>query len=360
MDKVTITRPPSVGVPLPPEPTKHWPTNLLEQRHRGWNLGLPYQFQTQGIRPPVMIAVGGGKGGVGKSLVSANLATRLALSGRKVLAVDLDIGGSNLHTYFGMQAPAKNLADAFVHGRETLQDVIVPTPVHGVHLLAGGREESWGGLANCGPMMIQKLLDAVFHYKEEAGIEFVIFDLGAGTNPFTLDVFSVANLGLVTVLPEPTSIENAYMFLKTSLFRIVENLGTRLNDQAGAEAIRQALLAPARGASAQGGYADKLQQLAHVHPEFVRSINEVFSGRVVGFTINQVRSQKDIDIGKSMEIIGHRYFGFQTRFCGFLNYDDAAWKSLRSRRMLVADFPHSVLSRRFSDLVRISLANLGF
>ena len=73
-----------------------------------------------------------------------------------------------------------------------------------------------------------------------------------------------------------------------------------------------------------------------------------------------MRSQKDIDVGKSMELIAERYFGFNCRSCGYLNYDEAAWKSLRNRRLLVVDFPHSVLSKRFSELSRLVLSNLGF
>jgi flagellar biosynthesis protein FlhG len=89
-------------------------------------------------------------------------------------------------------------------------------------------------------------------------------------------------------------------------------------------------------------------------------VGQALAGRTLGIAVNQVRCQKDIDVGKSMELIGERYFGFQTRSCGYLNYDEAAWKSLRNRRLLVVDFPHSVLSRRFSDLARLVLSNLGY
>ena len=64
---------------------------VLTRRHAGWVLGLPAYLDPGERRPPVIVAVGGGKGGVGKSLVSANLAVRLAATGKKVLAIDAPV-----------------------------------------------------------------------------------------------------------------------------------------------------------------------------------------------------------------------------------------------------------------------------
>jgi flagellar biosynthesis protein FlhG len=108
------------------------------------------------------------------------------------------------------------------------------------------------------------------------------------------------------------------------------------------------------------GYAEKLRIVASKYPHFVTQLALALSGRTLGLAMNQVRSQKDIDIGRSMELIGERYFGFHTRNCGHLNYDEAAWKSLRNRRLLVFDFPHSILAKKFSDLAKNILTHLGF
>jgi hypothetical protein len=147
--------------------------------------------------------------------------------------------------------------------------------------------------------------------------------------------------------------------LKTLLFNLVDHVGANTNAPQAAEVVKAALIGGS-GATRASGYVDKLNLIAQTEPQFVAAFKAALAGRSVGFTINQIRSQKDIDIGKSMEVIGKRYFGYDTSFCGFLNYDDAAWKSLRNRRMLLADFPHAALSRRFNDLVRNVLTNLGF
>ena len=60
---------------------------------------------------PRLLAVGGGKGGVGKTFVTANLATSLARLGQRVVVVDMDLEGANLHTCLGVPSPQRSLAD---------------------------------------------------------------------------------------------------------------------------------------------------------------------------------------------------------------------------------------------------------
>src|SRR5690606_3441331 len=82
--------------------------------------GADHPFE--GIVPPSarrikqIWAVGGGKGGVGKSLISSSLATSLTRQGNQVIAVDLDLGGANLHTTLGVDLPRQGLSD-FLSGR---------------------------------------------------------------------------------------------------------------------------------------------------------------------------------------------------------------------------------------------------
>src|SRR5262245_10817033 len=86
---------------------------------------------------PHLLAVGGGKGGVGKTLLVANLAAALAQAGRRVVAIDTDLEGANLHTVLGVPVPRASLAD-FVAKRESdLRKLLVDTPIPGLRLIAG-------------------------------------------------------------------------------------------------------------------------------------------------------------------------------------------------------------------------------
>ena len=74
-----------------------------------WLAGLPKDVEVSaGGTLPTIIAIGGGKGGVGKSVVSSNLSAKLAASGKKVLAIDLDLGGANLHLFWGKSVKTIN------------------------------------------------------------------------------------------------------------------------------------------------------------------------------------------------------------------------------------------------------------
>lgn len=334
---------------------------ILARRHAGWVLGLPHYLDPGHRTPPVIVAVGGGKGGVGKSLVSANLAVRLAATGKKVLAIDLDVGGANLHSYFGINIPKYNLADAVITRSRALSEVIAPTSISGVSLIAGGREEALGGIGAVSDQVVSSVFDLVLSAREQNLADFVILDLGAGAHRYTIDFFSLAHAGVVAALPEPTSIENAYMFLKSMLFAFTERIGARANMRESAEKVRATLACqmPLVAGQRAPSYLDKINLLMREEPQFVSQLLAAISGRTLGIIVNQIRCQKDIDVGRSMETIAERYFGFNARSLGYLNYDDAAWKSLRNRRLLVLDFPHSLLSRRFSEMARTLLMNLG-
>lgn len=333
---------------------------LLASRQRGWIQGLPSYVSVPTEQVPTVLAVGGGKGGVGKSLLSANLGVRLSRLGYKVLVVDLDIGGANLHTYFGLSTTSVSLADFMLRGSRNFSDVMLSTAVPDVMFVAGSREDSWGTDGNVERAALARLWTAILMARVDHQFDFVLLDLGAGTHRHTIDLFCGAHLGIVTVLPEPTSIENAYLFLKTALWRLIDHVGARENNAEAAADIKAMLTASDTQGFQVRGYADRLRSLAQRYPGLVSQVFSALHGRSVGIVVNQTRSQQDIDIGRSMELIGQRYFGLTTTALGWLNYDEAAWKSLRNRRLLSVDFPHSALTRRVTDLAVRALQTLGY
>ena len=98
-------------------------------------------------------AVGGGKGGVGKSLTTANISICLALMGKKVVSIDLDLGGANLHTCLGTNIPEASLSDFLNRKVSHFQDLLTPTPIKNLSIISGAQDEF--GTANMKQM--QKL-----------------------------------------------------------------------------------------------------------------------------------------------------------------------------------------------------------
>lgn len=172
-------------------------------------------------RVPRIWAVGGGKGGVGKSVVASSLAVALARSGVRCVAVDADFGAANLHTLLGISEP-RWLLRHFLGGEvQNLEEIACATTVPNLRLVSGARASVYA--ANLGHPQRQKLL----RHLRRLDADDVILDLGAGSSFNSLDFFVSADLNLAVVTPEPTAIENAYHFIKAAWFRVMRPAALR-------------------------------------------------------------------------------------------------------------------------------------
>jgi flagellar biosynthesis protein FlhG len=286
-------------------------------------------------------AVGGGKGGVGKSLVSANVAICLALMGNKVVAVDLDLGGANLHTCLGLPIPQVTLSDYVSKKITNFEDLLVSTPINNLKIISGAQDEL--GMANLKHMhknqIIRKLgdLDA----------DYILFDLGAGTAFNTIDFFITADKGILVVLPEPTSIENTYRFIKSVFYR-------RLKMVEGVAEIEDMINETMNAKVTAGGGAspaELIRKISEMNPEVGLRVKSEMAQFRPNLIINQVRSQADIDIGYSIQSICRRYFGIEMTFPGYLDYDQSVWQSVRKRKPLLIEYPNSKLVNNFDRIV---------
>ena len=158
-------------------------------------------------------AIGGGKGGVGKSFVAGNLGILLAQRGFRVILADLDLGGANLHTWLGVNTPEQGVSEFVDRQVEQIHELLIPTSIPQLRLISGARDGV--EIANLKHTQKMRFLMAL----KRLDTDFIIMDLGAGTAYNTIDFFLLAEKQLMVVIPEPTSIENAYRFLKNSFYR---------------------------------------------------------------------------------------------------------------------------------------------
>jgi flagellar biosynthesis protein FlhG len=155
-----------------------------------------------------VITVTSGKGGVGKSTLTVNLAIHLSRLGKKVIILDADFGLANIEVMLGIR-PEYNLADLMFRSKE-LKDIIIEGP-EGIGFISGG--SGIQELSRLTREQVVYLVQKLYELDELADI--ILVDTGAGISDSVLEFVSASNEVLLVATPEPTSITDAYALLKT-------------------------------------------------------------------------------------------------------------------------------------------------
>ena len=293
-------------------------------------------------------AIGGGKGGVGKSLIASSLSIALSRLGNQVVGVDLDLGGANLHTTLGVDLPKQTLSDFFSGRVDSLDKCLVPTGIPHLDIISGAQDSV--AVSNLNHAEKVRLLQSI----RELNADYVVVDLGAGTSFNTLDFFLFADIGIVTLLPEPTSIENAYRFIKSVYFRRLVH-SRYLNE------IKPMIEAAMDSKNTLGikSPADLFREVNRTNPEAGMRLKQEIEKFRPKLLVNQARTQTDIDIGFSVKSVSKKYFGIEMDYVGYLDYDSAVWQAVRRKRPLMIEFPNSKLVSSLERVVHYMVKRYG-
>jgi flagellar biosynthesis protein FlhG len=277
-----------------------------------------------------MIPVGGGKGGVGKTFLVANLASTLARLGYRVVAVDADLEGANLHTCVGIDRPRASLADFVAHREEDLGKLLIAARTPNLHIIAA----TCGNLATPQPGHARRV--QMMRQLRRMPADIVLLDLGAGTHPAVMDYFMVGDDGLIVIAPEPTSVENAYSFIRAAFYRRlrlamashdVRRVVTMAMDERNERGIRTPI--------------DLLREIQAIDSGEGRRFVETMRSFRPRIVINEVRTADDIKLGFSVRSVCSKFFGIEVEYLGYVNHDEGARRSVRGRRPLVELNPRS-------------------
>jgi flagellar biosynthesis protein FlhG len=290
------------------------------------------------------IAVGAGRGGVGKSLVAVNLAVYLAQLGKTVVLVDADAGGSNLHAHFGLAAGRRE-PDVSRRGAEVLRSALVSTSVPGLWLLPAahdavtpaltlraGRKSRW--------LAALRALDA----------EYLVVDVGPGHGDFALDLMLAADVPIAVTVPEPPAIETTYRFVRAAFRHRLRR--TLVRDKLRLSILDRALadigmLPPP---------IDLVQKLAKSD----KTVAEIAWGEAqamrVQLVVNQTRVRTDTELGAWMSGLVSRHFGVALDELGHIEHDDTVWLTVRRNKPLLVDSPASKSARNIERIARRVLA----
>lgn len=288
-------------------------------------------------------AVGGGKGGVGKSLIAANFALTLARRGHSVVAIDLDLGGSNLHTCLGVDPPKAGVGD-WAQGRVPALDDLMNQVAPGLKIISGSAD----------PVQITALMEnkrgELAKVISAIDADDVIIDLGAGTHDFTIEFFNLADDGILSILPEPTSVENAYRFIKAVFYH-------RLKQADVSSGIKEVIDAAMDQKNILGIRTpnDLFAIVERLDSQAATTLRAAVKSLRPSIVINQVRSQVDIDVGRAICSVCRRYFGIELKYAGYIDYDNSVWKAVRNKKAVILEYPYSVLANRIEHLTKALL-----
>ncbi|OGB99070.1 hypothetical protein A2V82_11115 [candidate division KSB1 bacterium RBG_16_48_16] len=292
-----------------------------------------------------VFAVGGGKGGVGKTSLTASIGIALAALGYEVVIVDADLGGANLHTCMGILEPEKTFYDFYTLQCEALEDILLETPVENLRLISG----ACGTLGLANPRYTQKL--RFISELKKIAADFIILDLGAGASYNVIDFFVAAEQGIVVTTPEPMAIQETFNFIKISLFRKLLRL---FRDKPAVLTLieKYALSSPGRMNSSMDEVLADVRRLDVEASSRMEGVLDKFRPKLI---LNMVHSHNETREGAALRTAVEELLAINMDYLGYVEYDDSVRKAVKELKPFIIANPKSRASRSVAQLVSVSL-----
>ena len=267
----------------------------------------------------------------------------LAILGYKVILIDADLGGADLHLSFGMPVPKRNLND-FLSGRvESLEDVILPTPSANLSIICGGSELI--GLANLPHQRKEKLKRHI----NNLDADFILVDLGAGTAYNTLDFFVISNEGVIVCNPEPQAKIDAYAFVKNAVYRrLLQSFGRNT-------ILKDTILKFGNSGQRATKIRNLIEMLGNHMSEFgdkAQTLVDDFQPKLI---MNKVRKKSQLEDAERFVYLVREYLSVEMEYLGHMEYDERVVDACENMRPFLLEQPNSKVSLSIYNI----LFNMG-
>jgi flagellar biosynthesis protein FlhG len=283
-------------------------------------------------------AIGGGKGGTGKSFVAANLGIHLASLDRDVILLDADLGAPNLHTLLGIKPAHPDLGDFLTGAVPSLEAAAMATPYRNLRLVKGSENILF--IANFAHFRKLRLLRQI----RQLPASNVILDLGTGSSYNTLDFFLSANPGVVVTTPEPTAIENTYLFLKSCIMRVLK----LYMDHYKIRDLHQKMLDQIeRNSQSLYSFFKTLMATDRSYGTILYRALRTFRPCLV---MNKARGDEDALLGRSVADVVRKYLLIDMKYLGAIPYDDDVPASLRTLRPFYPEHRDSAAAKAIRQM----------
>ncbi|MFQ5647296.1 MAG: P-loop NTPase [bacterium] len=259
---------------------------------------------------PTIWAVGGGKGGIGKSIICSNLGVGLAAKNYSVIIIDLDLGSANIHTLLGVKKVSRSIND-FLSRRFSLEEIALTSPQKNLKIISGGNGIL--GIANL--KYLQK--DKLIRHLCKLDADFVLLDLPAGINYNVIDFFGIADEKIVVSCADPMTIQNTYGFIKSTLYRQVSRLfGNNVK-----LAPMLAELAKPKSIRTIHNMSELQEKVNRIRPDMEKKLNSILTDYKPGLLANMLVKHDEGKHVFSMIPVAKKYLNIDISTLGKLSHD---------------------------------------
>ena len=285
--------------------------------------------------------IGGGKGGTGKSFITASLGTILAQQGKRVLLVDLDLGAANLHTFLALGKPQISLKQYLNKEVCDLNDVVMETKQANLSVIssAGCSLE----IANLYYAQKVKLIKAI----KKLAYDYLFIDLGSGTHYNTLDFYLIANEGIIITTPEPISVENMFRFMKSIYLRKIK----KVLKSNGLNIICQEYLKTVKDSQIKS-FSDIINFIRQYDAKNNANIESCIKDHKIGLILNQFRWQVDMNFGHELTKICNKHLYFNYHFLGNVSSDNKISDATMKDRVFVNEYGYAKTATELYGVAR--------
>ncbi|NNL77916.1 MAG: P-loop NTPase [Desulfobacterales bacterium] len=289
-----------------------------------------------------IIPVASGKGGVGKTFISATLAIALAELGHRVIAADLDFGGANLHSFLGLPNRFAGVGDFIKARTAELDELLVPSETPNLYFLPGEGKTPF--LANLAYAQKIKLISRI----RKLPADYILLDLGAGSSFNTLDFFRIAQRGILVTIPEPTAVMGMLVFLKNFLLRSIERKMARnykirvmLRDLFNQPMDAQML-----------SIKELHQKIANEDPLAAESVGQIYQSCRPRIIINMGENPEDSRMAFKISRTLSEILSIEADYFGFVFKDRSVLTSIRNRNVFFSNYQDSLAAENITRIAQ--------
>lgn len=276
-----------------------------------------------------LLPVASGKGGVGKSALAVNLAVLLARRQKKIILVDFDLGGANLHTLLGLKNNHAGLGNFIYKQADSLLPLIQETGIENLQFIAG--DCLYPGTPNLSAGTKTKIVKGLTNLDAD----YVILDLGAGTTYNTLDMYLLTYNSLLVTTPELTSVLNAYSFLKAAAYRYF----MRQFKPKSLERITIDSFLHASTTGTESSFLELVKQITDNFPESGLKAQEELKKYRPQVILNIGQSSQDLEMARHLRTLVMNKLGLSLDFIGFIPKDEQVSLAIARRTPLAVSNP---------------------